>query len=87
MSIVIPILYLIYTATICFVSIKCIRWWLKLIVTGIGILGLSALPPIGVRLADLFSSLFSLAMSVGVYILLFVIFIRCMFPRHGRHLF
>lgn len=87
LSIVVPIVYLAYTATVCLISIKCIRWWLKLIVTAIGIWGLAMLPSVSYRLAELFSSLFSLGLTVGVYVLLFVVFIRCMFPHHRRHFF
>lgn len=84
---VMALVYLTYTGLICFISLKLHRWWLKLIVTAFGLSGLSALPAVSAAMSDLFSSLFSLALSVVVYLALIVTFIRCMFPHHGRHWF
>lgn len=84
LGIVVPIVYLTYTATVCLISLKCIRWWLKLAITGLGVWGLAALPAVCVRLTELFSSLFYLGLSIGFYLLLFVVFIRCVFPRDRR---
>ena len=87
LGIVVPIVYLTYTATVCLISLVCIRWWLKLAITGLGVWGLAALPGVCVRLTELFTSLFSLGLSIGVYLLLFVVFSRCMFPRHRRRFY
>lgn len=86
-EIVMAVVYLMYTGLVCLVSLKLHRWWLKLMITGIGLSGLAALPAVSATMSELFSSLLSLALSVGVYLVLIVIFIRCMFPHHGRHWF
>lgn len=83
-KLVIAVVYILYTVTVCFICAKCSRWWGKLLITAGGLSGLSFLLPLSVELAELLSSLVSLAISVCVYILLIYIFIGCMFPR-GRH--
>ena len=86
-KVVFAVVYLAYIATVCLVTIRCQRWWAKLLVTAAGISGLSALPLMCCQLAALFSSLLSLAVSVGVYLVMIIVFIRCLFPRCGRRWF
>lgn len=84
LELIIAVIYILYTATVCFICAKCNRWWCKILVTVGGLGGLSLLVPLSIKLAELLSSLLSLAISVGVYVLLIVIFISCMFPKR-RH--
>lgn len=84
LELIIAAIYILYTATVCFICAKCYRWWCKILITAGGLSGLPLLVPLGIELAELLSSLLSLAISIGVYVLLIVIFINCMFPKR-RH--
>ena len=81
------VVYIAYISTVCLVCIHCSHWWSKILVTGVGMWGLTLMPDICIKLAELFSSLFSLAVSGFIYFLLIAAFICCMFPKLGKRLF
>ena len=81
------VVYIAYIITVCLLCIRCPIWWCKILITGIGLAGLTLLSDTCIKLAELFSSLFSLALSVGIYLLLIAAVICCIFPKLGRRLF
>ena len=81
------IVYIAYIITVCLVCMHCSRWWSKILVTCVGMWSLTLMPAICIKLAELFSSLFSLAIAGFIYFLLIAVFICCMFPKLGKKLF